>query len=99
MVRITILVAVLLVISALGLVTSQHRARKQFVELERVQTQARALEVQWNQLVLEQSELTRSALIDSKARRSLAMQPVRAERTLHLNLDDQAAKSAALRKR
>ncbi len=99
MVRITILVAVLLVVSALGLVTSQHRARKQFVELERAQAQARALEVQWNQLVLEQSELTRSALIDSKARRSLAMQPVRAERTLHLNLDDQAAKSAALRKR
>ena len=99
MVRITILVAVLLVVSALGLVTSQHRARTQFVELERAQAQARALEVQWNQLVLEQSELTRSALIDSKARRSLAMQPVRAERTLHLNLDDQAAKSAALRKR
>ena len=95
MARAMILIAFLLVLSALGLVTSQHRARKQFVELERVQAQARVLEVQWNQLELEQAELARSALIDSKARRSLAMQPVRAERTLHLNLDDVARTAAA----
>ncbi len=95
MTRITIVLAFALVACSLGLVTSQHLARKQFVELERTQARARVLEVQWNQLVLEQSELTKNALIDTRARRSLAMQPVRAERTLYLSVGDDTAKTAS----
>ena len=75
-----------LALCALGLVTSQDRARKVFVELERAQAQTRQLEIQANRLELDQSKLSKTALVDGKARRELAMQPAKAERTLHVNL-------------
>lgn len=87
MTRANILLSALLVACALGLVTSQHRARKLFVDVERAQAQAAQLETGWNQLQVEQTALAKAALIDTKARRELAMQPVSADRTLHLVVD------------
>ena len=58
---------------ALGLVTSQHKARKLFVELEREQTLAKQLDVEWGQLQLEQSTWARHARIDKLARERLHM--------------------------
>lgn len=83
-----------LVLCALGLVTSQDRARKLFVELERAQGQHRQLEVQANQLELDQSMFSKSSLVDAKARRELTMRPVRAERTLHVNLSGDVERQA-----
>jgi cell division protein FtsL len=94
MIRLNALLAVMLVICALGLVTSQHRARKLFIDQERAQIQSKQLEVQWSQLELEQSALTKNSLIDGKARRNLAMQPIVADRTLHLNLGVESAQTA-----
>ncbi len=85
--RVNVLLTALLVVCALGLVTSQHRARKVFVDVERAQAHAAAHEVRWNQLQVEQTELAKSARIDARARRELAMQSVAAERTLHLSID------------
>jgi cell division protein FtsL len=85
--RINAILAAALVVCALGLVTSQHRARTMFVELERAQRQSRQLDVQWEQLQLEQSGLAKPSRIDGKARSGLAMQTVPADRTLHLNAD------------
>jgi cell division protein FtsL len=82
--RLNILLSAVLVFCALGLVASQDRARKLFVDLERSQAKAKQLEVQWNQLELEQSRLATSSLIDSKARKGLSMQPAPAQRTLYL---------------
>jgi cell division protein FtsL len=76
----------ILVLCALGLVTSQDRARKLFVELERAQNQMRQLDIQANQLEIEQSKISKSSLVDGKARRELSMRPVEAERTLHVNM-------------
>ncbi|MCM5570790.1 cell division protein FtsL [Burkholderiaceae bacterium FT117] len=87
LVRFNLMLTALLVICALGLVTSQHRARKLFIDLERAQANAGAHEVRWNQLQVEQTELATSALIDARARRELGMQAVPADRTLHLSLD------------
>ncbi len=87
MTRANILMASLLVACALGLVTSQHRARKLFVDVERSQAQAAQLEVGWNQLQVEQTALAKASLIDAKARRELSMQSVSPERTLHLVVD------------
>lgn len=87
MTRANILLSALLLACALGLVASQHRARKLFVDLERAQAQAARLEVGWNQLQVEQTALAKAALIDTKARRELAMQSVSADRTLHLVVD------------
>ena len=82
-----ILMSALLVACALGLVTSQYRARKLFVDVERAQAQAAQLEVGWNQLQVEQTALAKASLIDTKARRELTMQSVSADRTLHLVVD------------
>jgi cell division protein FtsL len=53
--KLNLLLLLVLVVCALGLVTSQHKARKLFAELEREQERARALEVEYGQLQLEAS--------------------------------------------
>ena len=85
--RLNFLLAALLVVCSLGLVTSQHRARTLFIDLERAQHQARQLEVRWSRLRLEQTRLATASLIDTKARTGLAMQPISPQRTLYLTLD------------
>lgn len=55
MIRINILLTLFLVACALSMVSSQHKARKLFVELEKEQELARQLAVEWGQLQLEQS--------------------------------------------
>lgn len=87
MTRVNLILAALLVVCGLSLVTSQQRARRLFVDLERAQARAQQLDVQWDQLQLEQTGMANAALIDSRARRDLAMQPLSADRTLHLTMD------------
>jgi cell division protein FtsL len=53
--KLNLLLLAVLVACALGLVTSQHRARKQFSELEREQNRARELDIEHGQLQLEAS--------------------------------------------
>jgi cell division protein FtsL len=55
MIRINLVLLCLLVICALALVTSQHRARKLFTELEKEQETTKQIDVEWGQLQLEQS--------------------------------------------
>jgi cell division protein FtsL len=63
-----------LVACALSLVTSRHQARKLFVDLEREQMLARAFEVEFGQLQLEQSTWALPARIEKVAREQLKMQ-------------------------
>ena len=90
MTRVNLLLGALLIFCALGLVTSQQRARRLFVDLERAQAKAQLLEIQWDQLQLEQTGLAKASLIDSRARKGLAMQPLSADKTLHLTIDTAA---------
>jgi cell division protein FtsL len=53
--RLNILLTLILIACALSVVTSQHKARKLFVQLEKEQELARQLAVEWDQLQLEQS--------------------------------------------
>jgi len=85
MIKLNVLLASILITCSLLLVTSQHRARKGFNDLERAQALARKHEVDWKQLQLEQTRLAKHSLIDAAARRDLKMQPVSPERTLYLN--------------
>ena len=55
MAKLNLLLLAVLVACALGLVTSQHRARKLFSELEREQSRARELDIVHGQLQLEAS--------------------------------------------
>ena len=55
MAKLNLLLLLVLVVCALGLVTSQHKSRKLFSELEREQERSRALDVEYGQLQLESS--------------------------------------------
>jgi len=85
MTKLNVLLATILITCALLLGTSQHRARKGFIDVERAQALARKHEVEWKQLQLEQTRLAKHSLIDAAARRDLKMQPVSPDRTIYLN--------------
>jgi len=53
--KLNLLLLAVLVACALGLVTSQHKARKLYSELEREQERARELDIEHGQLQLEAS--------------------------------------------
>jgi len=53
--KLNLLLLAVLVACALGLVTSQHNARKRFSELEHEHNRARELDVQYGRLQLEAS--------------------------------------------
>ena len=74
MTRLNVILLVLLVVSALSLVTSRHQARKLFVELEREQAQARSYEIEYGQLQIEQSTWAMPARIEKIAREQLRLQ-------------------------
>jgi cell division protein FtsL len=53
--KLNLLLLAVLVACALGLVTSQHKSRKLFSDLEREHNRARELDVEYGQLQLEAS--------------------------------------------
>ena len=55
MTRVNLLLLAVLVACALSLVTSRHQARRLYVALERAQAEARAYDIEYGQLQLEQS--------------------------------------------
>ncbi len=59
---------------ALGVVTSQHKARKLFVELQQEDERAKQLEVEWGQLRLEASTWAMHSRIERIAAGNLSMQ-------------------------
>lgn len=73
MLRFNIFLLVVVVVCALGVVTSQHRARKLFQELEGEQEKARQLDVEFGQLQLEMSTWATHPRIEKIARERLHM--------------------------
>ena len=73
MIRLNALLLVLLVACALAVVTSQHRARKLFIDLESEQSAAKHLEEEFTQLQLEQSTWATNKRIEAVAAKSLGM--------------------------
>jgi len=83
MARLNLFLLVILVACALGLVTSQHLARKLFGELEQEQERSFQLGVEYGQLQLEASTWAVHARVERIARRQLHMQ-VPDPRRLHI---------------
>ena len=81
MTRVNLALLALLTACALGLVTSQHKARKLFAQLEREQEHAKQLDVEWGQLQLEQSTWAMHARVEKIARERLHMSVPEAKRT------------------
>ena len=85
--RLTVVLLLALLICALILVRTQYQARHLFIELERSQTEARQLEVEWSQLQLDQSNLGKHERIQVNAIKDLNMVPVTQDRTQYLTLN------------
>jgi len=64
----------------LNLVTSQHKARKLFVELEEAQERSRSLEVEYGQLQLEASTWAMHTRVERIASQALRMRAPDARR-------------------
>ena len=73
MLRLNLLLLAALAACALALVTSQHQARKLYVELQKEQELAKELEVEWGQLQLEASTWATHARVEKLAIRALGM--------------------------
>jgi cell division protein FtsL len=71
--RINLLLLLVAVVCALSVVSSNHRARKLFTELEATQKRMRDLEVEWGQLQLEQSTVAAHVRVEKLARDRLGM--------------------------
>ena len=71
--RLNLILALILISCALGVVTSQHKARKLFVELQKEQELTTQLDVEWGQLQLEQSTWATHARIEKIAGSTLQM--------------------------
>ena len=67
------LLLVAVVLCALSVVTSQHKARKLFIELQKEKEFAQKMEVEWGQLQLEQSTWATPARVEEIAGRQLHM--------------------------
>ena len=68
MIRLNLVLLVVLVTCALSLVTSRHRARQLTTELTRETAHARAYEVEFGQLTLEQSTWSMPSRVGKIAR-------------------------------
>jgi len=80
MVRLNLALLGILVVCSLSVVTSQHAARKLYVELQKAQDLAKQLEVEWGQLRLEQSTWAMQARIERIAGAQLMMRAPPASR-------------------
>lgn len=73
MTRLNLALLGVLVICALLVVTSQHKARKLYVELQKEQELTRQIDIEWGQLQLEQSTWAMHARIEKIASGQLMM--------------------------
>jgi cell division protein FtsL len=90
--RLNLLLLCLAIACALGVVTSQHKARKLFVELQKEQELARQMEVEWGQLQLEQSTWAMPTRVEKIASRQLQMQLPRSEKIQFIRMQQVGGK-------
>lgn len=83
--RVCIILALVLMVSAISLVTARHQSRQLFVAVERLEDRSRELDIEWRRLQLERAELARNARVDHIARSDLGMVTATSDRTLYLD--------------
>ena len=87
MAKLNLLLLAVLVACAIGLVTSQHRARKLFSELEREQNRSRELDIEYGRLQLEASTWGLHQRVEKIAAGSLGMRAPDPRRTRVVSQD------------
>lgn len=71
--RLTFILLAALIVCALAVVTSQHKARKLYGELQKEQLATKQLDVEWGQLQLEQGTWATHGRVERIAARELNM--------------------------
>src|SRR3954464_13797946 len=74
MTKLNLILFLVLIVTALGTVTAQHKSRKLYFELQQQQDAAKQFAVEWGQLQLEQSTWAMHARIEHIATQQLQMQ-------------------------
>lgn len=69
----TILLLLMVILSALGVIYNTHLNRQLFTQLQKSQQEIEALQLEWSQLLLEQGTWSANARVASKARNELQM--------------------------
>ena len=90
--KLNLLLLLVLIACALGLVTSQHKARKLFTDLEREQERARSLEIEYGRLQLESSTWGLHSRVGKIAGASLGMRAPDPRQTRIVNRPGEAAR-------
>jgi cell division protein FtsL len=87
MARLNIVLLVLAIVCAIAVITSQHRARRLFSELEGAQAAAQKLNEEWTQLQLEQGTWATNKRVESVASRRLGMRLPDPSNTMVITLE------------
>jgi len=95
--RVAVILLVLVMLCAMGVITSQHRARKYFNDLEVGQAAAKKLDEEFGQLQIEQSTWATHKRLEAVASKELGMRLPDAASTVVVPLGAPAAKTAAAR--
>lgn len=82
MTRLNLFLLLIVIGCSLSVVTSQHKARKLYIELQKEEKETKRLDVEWGQLQLEQSTWAMHSRIEAEATRRLSMQQPGNGRTL-----------------
>jgi cell division protein FtsL len=90
MARLNTLLLLVVIASALAVVTSQHRARKLFAEVEAEQAASRKLATEFTQLQLEQGTWATHARVEQVATRRLGMRPPDGANTVVVTIEERA---------
>ncbi len=89
--RVNLIMVIAIVVCALALVTTQHRARGLFVALERENQLERQLENDWTQLQAEQVSLSKGSRVEEIARTQLRLRTPEGQKTRYLSMSTLAA--------
>lgn len=89
--RLNFLFLLVLVACALSVVTSQHKARRLFTDLENQQEASRKLDQEWRELQLESQTLSTQKRIEQKATQLLGMKLPETGKSVIVILDATAA--------
>ena len=87
MARINAFLLLLVIVCALGVITSQHRARKLFNDAESAQAATKRLAEEWTQLQLEQSTWATNKRVEAVAAKQLGMSLPDPSTTVIVTLD------------
>jgi cell division protein FtsL len=88
MTRLNLTLFFVLIVVALGVVSSQHKARKLYFELEQLQDLGKKYETEYGQLQLEQSTWAMHSRIEDLATKKLSMQVPDAKRIQVISLEE-----------